>query len=159
MIDVNVPTANKTTLYVDKTYQADVVVSTSLAENVNTSSVFSNTGTLAIPSLNIVGGGVTGSLSTSVVAPVTASRDIDVVPIDSGNSVKWFVFIEDGINSRANKVVASWNYTSSVFYSTQFNEIGIVPVDFTVSSSLTDIYLKAIPYSGSWTMKFIRIMI
>lgn len=159
MIDVNVPTANKTSLYVDKTYSADLVATTSLAENVNSSSVFSNSGTLAIPSLNIVGGGVTGSLSTNVVGQVTASRDIDKIPIDSGNSVKWFVFIEDGINSRANKVVASWNVTSSVFYSTQFNEIGNVPVDFTVSSSLTDIYLKAIPYSGSWTMKFIRIMI
>jgi len=159
MIDVNVPTANKTTLYVDKTHTADLVATTSLAENVNSSSVFSNTGTLAIPSLNIIGGGVTGSLSTNVVGPVTASKDIDAVPINSGNSVKWFVFIEDGINSRANKVVASWTYTSSVFYTTQFNEIGNVPVDFAVSSSMTDIYLKAIPYSGSWTMKFIRIMI
>jgi hypothetical protein len=159
MIDVNVPTANKTTLYVDKTYTADLVATTSLAENVNSSSVFSNTGTLAIPSLNIVGGGVTGSLSTNVVGPVTASKDIDTIPMNSGNSVKWFVFIEDGINSRANKVVASWSYTSSVFYTTQFNEIGNVPVDFAVSSSMTDIYLKAIPYSGSWTMKFIRIMI
>jgi len=159
MIDVNAPTANKTTLYVDKTYQANLVATTSLAENVGSSSVFSDTGTLAIPSLNIIGGGVTGSLSTSVVSPVTASRDIDTIPIESGNSVKWFVFIEDGTSSRANKIVASWNNTGSVFYTTQFGEIGNVPVDFNVSSSLTDIYLKAIPYSGSWTMKFIRIMI
>jgi hypothetical protein len=159
MIDVNISTANKTTMYVDKTNTSNLVATASLSENVNSSSVFSNTGTLAVPSLNIVGGGVTGSLSTSVVGQVTSSRDIDQIPLEIGNSVKWFVFISDGISSRANKVVASWNATGSVFYSTQFNEIGNVPVDFSVSSSLTDIYLKAIPYSGSWTMKFIRIMI
>jgi hypothetical protein len=159
MIDVNISTANKTTMYVDKTNTAALVATASISENVQSSSVFSDTGTLAVPSLNIVGGGVTGSLSTSVVGQVTSSRDIDSIPIESGNSVKWFVFINDGPSSRANKVVASWTDTGSVFYSTQFNEIGNVPVDFFVSSSATDIYLKAVPYSGSWTMKFVRIMI
>jgi hypothetical protein len=159
MIDVNVSTANKTSLYVDKSNIADFAQTASIVENVNSSSMFSEAGTLAVPSLNIIGGGVTGSLSTSVAGFVTASKEIDTIPINSGNSVKWFVFIDDGISSRANKVVASWNNSSSMFYSTQFNEIGNVPVNFSVSSSMTNIYLKAIPLSGSWTMKFIRIMI
>jgi hypothetical protein len=159
MIDVNVSTANKTSLYVDKSNVADFAATASTVENVNSSSIFSETGTLAIPSLSIVGGGVTGSLTTSVSGFVTASRDIDAIPIESGNSVKWFVFIGDGISSRANKVVASWNNTGSMFYVTQFNEIGNVPVNFSVSASVSNIYLKAIPLSGSWTMKFIRIMI
>jgi len=152
-------TANKKTLFVDKAESVDSVNTVISIETATSASIFSTAGSITIPSLSLIGGGVTGSLSTNLTTNVSASQNIDIIPINKGNSVKWFVFIEDGINSRANKVVASWNTTTSTFYSNQFNEIGSVPVNFNVYNSGSYIYLQAVPLTGSWVMKLIRMMV
>lgn len=152
-------TSNKKTLFVDKTDRVEFVDTVRSIELAATASQFKTGGSISIPSLNIIGGGVTGSMSTNLTTNVTASQNIDIIPINNGNSVKWFVFIEDGTNSRANKIVASWNNTTATYYSNQFNEIGSVPVNFDVYASGSNIYLKAIPATGSWVMKLIRMMV
>jgi hypothetical protein len=151
--------ANKKTLFVDVADRVDFVDTAVSINFAPTASVFKPGGSISIPSLNVVGGGVTGSMSTNLSSNISSSQNIDIIPINSGNSVKWFVFIEDGTNSRANKIVASWNYTSSTYYSNQFNEIGNVPVNFNVYTSGSNIYLQANPLSGSWVMKLMRMMV
>lgn len=152
--------ANKVTMVVDQAYEVGYVPTVNSIDTATSASNFSTDGTLILPTLNIVGGGVTGSLtSNSSITDFSGSQYIDIIPANTGNSVKWFVFIEDGTNSRASKVVASWNTSSSSFYTTQFQEIGSVPVDFSVSNVAGNIRLLAIPRSGSWSMRLLRVMV
>ena len=80
-------TANKKTLFVDKAENVDSVNTVISIETATSASTFSTAGSITIPSLSLIGGGVTGSLSTNLTANVSASQNIDIIPINKGNSV------------------------------------------------------------------------
>ena len=109
--------------------------------------------------LNLVGGGTTGSFGMNQTLNISSSHVVDVIPLGKGNSVKWFVFLEDGENSRANKVIASWNSATSSFYTTELNSIGSVPVTLDVQHLPAGISLIATPNTGSWSVRLIRILV
>lgn len=146
-------------IYVDKAHTADYASAVGSASIAEYAKSFDLSGTVTLSGLNIVGGGVTGSFGTNQVTSVSASQAIDLIPLNKGNSVKWFVFLESGSNSRANKVVASWNYTTSSFYTTEIKSVGNTPVDLRVSHSYSGVSLMAYPQEGTWSLRLIRILI
>ena len=107
--------------------------------------------------------GATGSIGTNVVVNVTpdsGSVYIDSVPIESGNTAKWLISINDGgDNFKASEMVANWNNTMVKYYNTEVSEIGSVPVTLSVDNTGGNINLLATAFSGTWTIKMIRTMV
>jgi hypothetical protein len=107
--------------------------------------------------------GATGSIGTNVVVDVTpdsGSVYIDSVPIESGNTAKWLISINDGgDNFKASEMVANWNNTMVKYYNTEVSEIGNVPVTLSVDNTGGNINLLATAFSGTWTIKMIRTMV
>jgi hypothetical protein len=151
-----IPTSS---IYVDKAHTVDYATHAGSAKYAQVAGYISVSGSVTLSGLNITGGGTTGSLGTNQVLNISSSQTIDTIPTEKGNSVKWFVFIEDGINSRASKVVASWNNASSKFYTTEIKSVGIVPVNLSVQHFSSSISLVATPQSGNWSVRMIRILI
>jgi hypothetical protein len=151
------PTAS--VIYVDKAHTADYATQAGTAQSAGEAGSFSISGSATLSGLNLVGGGTTGSINVNQALYVSASYAVDTIPLNKGNAVKWFVFLGDGPNSRANKVVASWNNTSSSFYCTEIESIGTVPVNLDVKLFPSGVSLIVNPDSGSWAVKFIRILI
>jgi hypothetical protein len=132
----------------------------STASYVATASYVSNT----FSSINIVGGGATGSFATNIiygVNPDSGSVAIDSIPIESGNAARWLVSVNDGdLNFKTTEVVASWNNYAAKFNNTEVNQIGSVPVHMSVSNAISgSISLVATPLAGTWTLKMIRMMV
>jgi hypothetical protein len=107
--------------------------------------------------------GATGSIGTNVVVNVTpdsGSVYIDSMPIESGNTAKWLISINDGgDNFKASEMVANWNNTMVKYYNTEVSEIGSVPVTLSVDNTGGNINLLATAFSGTWTIKMIRTMV
>ena len=107
--------------------------------------------------------GATGSIGTNItvnVTPDSGSVYIDSVPIEMGNTAKWLISINDGDqNFKASEMVANWNNTMVKYYNTEVSEIGSVPVDLSVDNTGGNINLLATAYSGTWTIKMIRMLV
>lgn len=146
-------------IYVNRAHTVDYATQAGTANLAGTASYFSASGSAVLSGLNLTGGGVTGSINTNQVLQISSSIAVDTIPLNKGNSVKWFVFLADNDNSRANKVIASWNATTSSFYVTEINSVGIVPVNLSANYSPSGISLVVSPETGSWAVRFIRILI
>lgn len=107
--------------------------------------------------------GATGSIGTNItinVTPDSGSVYIDSIPIDMGNTAKWLVSINDGDqNFKASEMVANWNNTMVKYYNTEVSEIGTVPVNLSVDNTGGNINLLATAFSGTWTIKLIRMLV
>ena len=109
--------------------------------------------------LNIVGGGgATGSFTANSVI-ISGSVNIDSELIGDGNAARWLVSISDGINIKVNEVMSSWNNASSSYYVTEVSQIGYVPVSLSVNNTSGSIHLLATPLSGTWTLKYIKMVV
>lgn len=142
---------------VDHAYSVDYATSASIAGVAYTSSFIS--GSATVSELLLVNNGATGSFGVDSAVNISSSYTVDAIPITKGNAVKWFVFLEDGTNSKATKIIANWNNTTARFYATEVNSVGNVPVDFDVQVSGSTANLVAIPQSGNWALRYIRITI
>lgn len=107
--------------------------------------------------------GATGSINTQIavnVSPDSGSVYIDSIPIESGNTAKWLISINDGINNfKASEMVANWNNTMVKYYNTEVSEIGSVPVTLSIDNTGGNINLLATPFTGTWTIKMIRMIV
>lgn len=107
--------------------------------------------------------GVTGSINTQIAINVTSesgSVSIDTIPISFGNAAKWLISINDGVNNfKASEMVANWNNSVVKYYNTEVSEIGSVPVALSVNNSSGNINLIATPFSGTWTIKMLRMVV
>lgn len=107
--------------------------------------------------------GATGSIGTNItvnVTPDSGSVYIDSIPITSGNTAKWLISINDGVdNFKASEMFASWNNTMVKYYNTEVSEIGSVPVALSVDNTGGTVNLLATPFSGTWTIKMIRMVV
>ena len=149
----------KQVILTNESYTANAAAQAQYSNNAISASYISINGTVKFSGIELVGGGATGSLGTNQTLNISSSQIVDSIPNNKGNSVKWFVFLEDGINSRANKVVASWNNATSSFYVTELKSTGNVPVNLSVQHFTSSISLVANPDTGSWGVRLIRILI
>ena len=111
--------------------------------------------------LNIVGGGdggATGSFTANSVT-ISGSVNIDSELIGDGNAARWLVSISNGTDIKVNEVMSSWNSVSSSYYVTEVSEIGYVPVSLSVNNTSGSIHLLATPLSGTWTLKYIKMVV
>ena len=111
--------------------------------------------------LNIVGGGdggATGSFTANSVT-ISGSVNIDSELIGDGNAARWLVSISNGTDIKVNEVMSSWNSASSSYYVTEVSEIGYVPVSLSVNNTSGSIHLLATPLSGTWTLKYIKMVV
>ena len=148
-------------IYVDHAYSADYATSSGTAGMAGTASFyqFSSGSSATFQGLNITHGGATASFGVESMVNISGSHVVDAIPTSKGNSVKWFVFLEDGTNSKATRIIANWNSSTARFYATELNSVGDVPVDFDVQVSGSHANLIAIPQSGNWGLRYIRIAI
>lgn len=112
--------------------------------------------------LNIVGGGDNGGATGSFTAnsvTISGSADIDSQLIGDGNAARWLVSISNGSDIKVNEVMSSWNNVSSSFYVTEVSQIGYVPVSLSVNNVGGSIHLLATPLSGTWTLKYIKMVV
>jgi hypothetical protein len=129
-----------------------------ISQNINYNIVNQNS-TLEV--LNIVGGGdggATGSFTANSVT-ISGSADIDSQLIGDGNAARWLVSISNGSDIKVNEVMSSWNNVSSSFYVTEVSQIGYVPVSLSVNNVGGSIHLLATPLSGTWTLKYIKMVV
>jgi hypothetical protein len=109
--------------------------------------------------LNIVGGGgATGSFTANSVT-ISGSVNIDSELIGDGNAARWLVSISNGSDIKVNEVMSSWNGVSSSYYVTEVSQIGYVPVSLSVNNTSGSIHLLATPLSGTWTLKYIKMVV
>ena len=111
--------------------------------------------------LNIVGGGdggATGSFTANSVT-ISGSVNIDSELIGDGNAARWLVSISNGSDIKVNEVMSSWNSVSSSYYVTEVSQIGYVPVSLSVNNTSGSIHLLATPLSGTWTLKYIKMVV
>ena len=112
--------------------------------------------------LNIVGGGDNGGATGSFTAnsvTISGSVNIDSELIGDGNAARWLVSISNGTDIKVNEVMSSWNSASSSYYVTEVSEIGYVPVSLSVNNTSGSIHLLATPLSGTWTLKYIKMVV
>lgn len=151
--------------YAEHANTADYADVAGFANNAATASYvnLSNGGSTTLASLELIGGGATGSFGTNIVSNVTGLESVDSIPISTGNAAMWLVSINDGTNFKTSEVVASWNniVTGSVtYYVTEVSEIGSVPVYLSVSNlNSGSVDLTASPLAGTWTVKLIRMIV
>lgn len=129
-----------------------------ISQNINYNIINQNS-TLEV--LNIVGGGdggATGSFTANSVT-ISGSVNIDSELIGDGNAARWLVSISNGSDIKVNEVMSSWNSVSSSFYVTEVSQIGYVPVSLSVNNTSGSIHLLATPLSGSWTLKYIKMVV
>jgi len=127
-----------------------------ISQNINYNIINQNS-TLEV--LNIVGdGGATGSFTANSVT-ISGSVNIDSELIGDGNAARWLVSISNGTDIKVNEVMSSWNNASSSYYVTEVSEIGYVPVSLSVNNTSGSIHLLATPLSGSWTLKYIKMVV
>lgn len=146
-------------IFTKKADVSDYAISSSLSKIVLKANYIEVSGSLIVSSLDLIGGGPTGSLGVNSTFYVSSSQSVDNIPTYMANSVKWFVFIESGSNSRATKVVASWNNSDIRSYEMELRQIGDVPVDLSATNNGTNVSLIATPSAGSWGIRLIRILI
>ena len=129
-----------------------------ISQNINYNIINQNS-TLEV--LNIVGGGdggATGSFTANSVI-ISGSADIDSELIGDGNAARWLVSISNGSDIKVNEVMSSWNSVSSSYYVTEVSQIGYVPVSLSVNNTSGSIHLLATPLSGTWTLKYIKMVV
>lgn len=129
-----------------------------ISQNINYNIINQNS-TLEV--LNIVGGGdggATGSFTANSVT-ISGSVNIDSELIGDGNAARWLVSISNGSDIKVNEVMSSWNSVSSSYYVTEVSQIGYVPVSLSVNNTSGSIHLLATPLSGSWTLKYIKMVV
>ena len=129
-----------------------------ISQNINYNIINQNS-TLEV--LNIVGGGdggATGSFTANSVT-ISGSVNIDSELIGDGNAARWLVSISNGTDIKVNEVMSSWNSVSSSYYVTEVSQIGYVPVSLSVNNISGSIHLLATPLSGTWTLKYIKMVV
>ena len=129
-----------------------------ISQNINYNIINQNS-TLEV--LNIVGGGdggATGSFTANSVT-ISGSVNIDSELIGDGNAARWLVSISNGTDIKVNEVMSSWNSVSSSYYVTEVSQIGYVPVSLSVNNTSGSIHLLATPLSGTWTLKYIKMVV
>ena len=129
-----------------------------ISQNINYNIINQNS-TLEV--LNIVGGGdggATGSFTANSVT-ISGSVNIDSELIGDGNAARWLVSISNGSDIKVNEVMSSWNSASSSYYVTEVSQIGYVPVSLSVNNTSGSIHLLATPLSGTWTLKYIKMVV
>ena len=127
-----------------------------ISQNINYNIINQNS-TLEV--LNIVGdGGATGSFTANSVT-ISGSVNIDSELIGDGNAARWLVSISNGSDIKVNEVMSSWNSVSSSYYVTEVSQIGYVPVSLSVNNISGSIHLLATPLSGTWTLKYIKMVV
>ena len=129
-----------------------------ISQNINYNIINQNS-TLEV--LNIVGGGdggATGSFTANSVT-ISGSVNIDSELIGDGNAARWLVSISNGSDIKVNEVMSSWNSVSSSYYVTEVSQIGYVPVSLSVNNTSGSIHLLATPLSGTWTLKYIKMVV
>jgi hypothetical protein len=120
-----------------------------------------NNATNTFETVNITGAsGTTGSLTANSEI-ISGSAQIDSEIIGDGHAARWLVSIADisNTNVKVNEVMASWNNVSSSYYVTEVNQIGDVPVVLSVNNIGGSINLLANPLSGTWTVKYIKMIV
>ena len=127
-----------------------------ISQNINYNIINQNS-TLEV--LNIVGDdGATGSFTANSVT-ISGSVNIDSELIGDGNAARWLVSISNGTDIKVNEVMSSWNSVSSSYYVTEVSQIGYVPVSLSVNNTSGSIHLLATPLSGTWTLKYIKMVV
>jgi len=122
-------------------------------------SSYYQTSSLTIGSLDLLGGGSTGSFGTNIFSEITSSAPVDQFSETYGNAAMWLVSIKSGSALKTSEVVATWGSSSINFYSTEVSQIGDVPVYMTATNQGGTISLIANPSYGTWTIKLIRMMV
>jgi hypothetical protein len=151
--------------YAEHAKTADYATTAGYAQYAATASYvnLANGNPTTLSSLELIGGGATGSFGTNIVAGITEFESVDDVPIYAGNAAMWLVSVNDGTNYKTSEVVASWNNLVSgsvTYYVTEVSEIGSVPVVLSVSNlNSGSINLTATPVAGAWTVKLIRMIV
>jgi hypothetical protein len=123
--------------------------------------ITNNNATNTFETVNITGiSGATGSLTANSEI-ISSSAQIDSELIGDRNAARWLVSIYDvsNTNVKVNEVMASWNSVSSSYYITEVNQIGSVPVTLSVNNVGGSINLLATPLSGTWTVKYIKMVV
>jgi hypothetical protein len=120
------------------------------------------TGSLSLGALDLTG--VTGSAASSSfetgeVLNVSTFETIDSMPENPAHAVMWLVSINDGTNFKSVEVAAGWDSESVNYYVTEVSQIGSVPVNMSVNNTGGTINLVANPLSGTWGIKYIRIVV
>jgi hypothetical protein len=123
--------------------------------------IINNNAVNTFETVNITGAsGVTGSLTANSEI-ISGSAQIDSEIIGNGHAARWLVSISDFTNEnvKVNEVMASWSNVSSSYYVTEVNQIGDVPVVLSVNNIGGSINLLANPLSGTWTVKYIKMIV
>lgn len=116
--------------------------------------------TATMGGLNILGAGHTGSFFVGGENGVSGSDYIDTVAYTSGNAAKWLISVDNGSGSfKASEVLAAWDSASVSFNVVEVNEVGSVPVTYSVNNSGGGINLQLTPLSGVWDVKYIRMSV
>jgi len=124
------------------------------------------TGSLSLGGLDLTGqtgSAATSSFQSGIVTDVSSFQNIDSISDQSSRAVMWLVSISDGINFKAVEIAAGWDSDSVNYYVTEVSQIGSAPVNISVNNSGGVaggfVNLVATPLSGTWTIKFIRIIV
>jgi len=121
-----------------------------------------DTGSLSLGGLDLTGqtgSAATSSFQSGIVDNVSSFEEIDTIPDTSARAVMWLVSIKDETNFKAIELAAGWDTTSVNYYVTEVSQIGNVPVNISVNNTNGNINLVANPLSGTWTIKYIRIIV
>jgi hypothetical protein len=129
-----------------------------ISQNINYN-IINNSATNTFETINITGdSGATGSFTANSVT-ISGSADIDSELIGDGNAARWLVSISNGTDIKVNEVMSSWNNISSSFYVTEVSQIGSVPVSLSINNISGSIHLLATPLSGTWIVKYIKMVV
>jgi hypothetical protein len=120
------------------------------------------TGSLSLGALDLTG--VTGSAASSSfetgeMLNISTFETIDSMPENPAHAVMWLVSIKDDTNFKSVEVAAGWDSESVNYYVTEVSQIGSVPVNMSVTNTGGTINLVANPLSGTWGIKYIRIVV
>lgn len=120
------------------------------------------TGSLTLGGLDLTGqtgSAATSSFQSGVSENVSSFEVIDSIPSSEAHAVMWLISVKDNSNFKAVEIAAGWNYSTVNFYATEVSQIGNVPVNLSVNNTNGNINLVANPLSGTWTVKYIRIIV
>ncbi len=139
---------------------ADYAFTADFAQLAATASYLYSQVTATMGGLNILGAGHTGSFFVGGENGISGSDYIDTVSYTSGNAAKWLISVDNGSGSfKASEVLAAWDSGSVSFNVVEVNEVGSVPVTYSVNNSGGTINLQFTPLSGAWDVKYIRMSV
>jgi hypothetical protein len=97
-----------------------------------------------------------GKLDSSIVSNVTAATTIYSIPVASYDGAFFDYVVKSGSNLRAGTIMAAWSGSSVTYTETTTTDLGTTTaLAMTVDVSGSNARLRAIPASGTWTIKSI----